>query len=159
MKIIVFFILLLTKLKLMTLFPDESIVTQSDDKSITLTTHRICEEKNSLQTTGTKSIMLEHITSCESITKQYYFWLVLTVIGILLLANGRNDQLTCAGGFIGIFSIAAFFLSRTAMIKIASPTSAIEFNVKGMDKNSIAGFIDKVEQTKHKRLQSIGNMK
>ena len=139
----------------MTLFPDESIITQSDDNAVTLTTHRICFEQKGFQTSGTKNIMLEHITSSESITKKYYFWLMVALLGILVLL-GADNGLKVFGGIAGMVGVAAFFLTRKAFVKIASPTSEILINVKGMDRSKILEFIDKVEQTKHKRLSSIG---
>ena len=139
----------------MTLFPDESVVIKSDDNAVTLTTHRICFEQKGFQTSGTKNIMLEHITSSESLTNKYYFWLIVASFGILVLLGGDND-IKVFGGIAGMVGIAAFFLTRKAFVKIASPTSEILINVKGMDRSKILEFIDKVEQTKHKRLSSIG---
>lgn len=140
----------------MVLFPDESIVTESKDKSVTLTTHRICYEKRGIQTSGTKNIMLEHITSCESVTKKYFFWLLLTIIGLLMLLSGANDNIQPIGGLLGIIGVAAFFLTRKAFVRVASPTSEILINVKGMDRSKVLEFIDRIEQTKHKRLVAVG---
>ena len=139
----------------MTLFPDESIVIQSNDNKVTLTTHRICFEQNGFQTSGTKNIMLEHVTSCESITTKSYFWLVVALFGVFILLAGEND-FKPAGGLAGMIGVGAFFLTRKAFIKISSPTSEIIINVKGMDRSKIIEFIDKVEQTKNKRLLAIG---
>jgi hypothetical protein len=139
----------------MTLFQDESVVIKSDDNAVTLTTHRICFEQKGFQTSGTKNIMLEHVTSCESITKKYYFWLIITVLGILALIGADND-IKAVGGIAGIIGVAAFFLTRKAFVKIASPTSEILINVKGMDRSKVLEFIDRIEQTKHKRLSTIG---
>jgi len=127
----------------MILFPDEKIVTQSDDNSVTLTTHRICFESRGLQTSGTKNIMLEHITSCESAAKKYYFWIILAVVGLLILVPG-NEQIKLIGGLLGMVGVAAFFLTRKAFVRIASPTSEILINVKGMDRSKVLEFIDKI---------------
>ncbi|MDI9363416.1 MAG: hypothetical protein QM541_00595 [Flavobacterium sp.] len=140
----------------MVLFADESIVTESNDKSVTLTSHRICFEKRGLQTSVTKNIMLEHITSCESVINKYFFWLVLTLVGLLMLFSGANNNIKQIGGLLGIIGVAAFFLTRKAFVKVASPTSEILINVKGMDRGKVSEFIDKIEQTKHKRLVAVG---
>jgi hypothetical protein len=58
---------------MLSLFPQEHILSQSSDNSFILTSHRLYQQEKVFSSTQTKSIMLEHITSCESINKRYYF--------------------------------------------------------------------------------------
>jgi len=50
----------------MILFPDEELISTSDTNEVFLTSHRIIQQHKSLSSSQTKSIMLEHITSCQS---------------------------------------------------------------------------------------------
>ena len=103
----------------MVLFPDEKTVTISNDNSVTLTTHRICSEQKSFQTSGTKNIMLEHITSCESLTKKYYIFIGIAAIGIFILL-GADSEVKILGGILGMIGTAAYFLTKSIFSLLAS---------------------------------------
>jgi len=139
-------------------FDDEKIITQSDDGTVTLTSHRINQEVKSFSKSTSKSIMLEHITSCETIHKQSWLLIIMAVIGILGAGYGvadNNEDLTIPAAVIGLVCLIAFWLTRRAFIKVASPSTVMHINVKGMPRERITEFVDQIEHTKHSRLSTM----
>lgn len=140
----------------MKLFPDENIIQESDNGSIVLTTHRLFQEEKGLGKHNTKSIMLEHITSCESHKKTQYKFFLISLIGFFMVLT-EVDGMIEMGVFLVIVGLALFFLTKKTIIIIASPTSKILIYVKSMKRRNVEDFIDELEKAKHKRLLKVGN--
>jgi len=139
---------------MLTLFPGESIVTQSNGGIITLTTHRICKQEKEWGRSYNQDIMLEHITSCEERASSNVLLLVLSFIAFLfaiIAGMNRSNDFTSAFA-IGIVLLVVYFLTRKKQITIGSPSTKMHINVVGMSGASITGFIDKVQQTKNNRI-------
>jgi len=140
------------------LFPDEQIVSESSDGSVTLTTHRICYEYKDFGRSYNQNIMLEHITSCENYANSQIFFLVLggiaVVAGLIGAANDNPDILAPVLLAALIFGIL-YRLTKRSYIIIASPSTKMQIKVTGMKREKVLDFINTVEQTKHKRLISL----
>lgn len=145
---------------MLTLFPDEKVVSQSSDKSVILTSHRLCYEYREWGRSYNQNIMLEHITSCENFSKkQYTLLLIGAFLCIIGVAQALDNNMVLAAPAIAAGLIFIFFYWRTqsSMITIASPSTRMNINVTGMRRESVLNFINTIEQTKHQRLMSLNN--
>lgn len=143
---------------MITLFPDEKIVSQSNGDRVILTTHRICYENKEWGRSYNQSIMLEHITSCENHYNSNNWLLVLAgffiIFGTYTSGSGNGDLLGL-GIIIGVFLLIGYWLTRRNLIIIGSPSTKMMINVTGMKREYVLSFINYIEQTKHKRVLSI----
>lgn len=136
---------------MLSLFEGEKIVSQSNDKSVTLTTHRILYTNYYWGNSYNQNIALEHITSCENRHVSYVILLFLAVGSILLsFSNGE---------FVGaILASIAFLLifkfTKRNLIIISSPSTKITFVAK-MNKEKVLEFIDLIEATKFRRINNL----
>ena len=133
----------------MKLFEGEKIVTQSIDSLIelTLTSHRICYEYSVWGTSHNKSILLEHITSCENKYTSQIGFIVLSVIS-LIVGISIGTPLGVQIGFLSFIAFAIIYvLTRQNNIIISSPSTRIKVSVSGMEREKILEFIDLIEET------------
>lgn len=141
---------------MLSLFPDEHLVTQSSDQSVTLTMHRICYESREWGKSYNQNIMLEHITSCENYFRNQYMLLVIAALFVIAILS--NDATIKAPAVVAALLLAFFYWrSRSNMIIVSSPSTKIRINVTGMSRAKVLDFINKIEQTKHKRVLSLNN--
>lgn len=143
------------------LFPDEQIVSASDDNSVILTTHRISREVSTMFSSQKKSIMLEHITSIENKFNSNYSLLALGILACLagfgILSEGSHDApvLGIPILLLGVYLTYRFFRTRQNIVIIASPSTRIYVPISGSN-NSVANtFVNKVEETKHQRISKL----
>jgi hypothetical protein len=147
---------------MLTLFPDEQIVSSSDGDKVVLTTHRICYENNEGGSYN-QSIMLEHITSCEYKSVKIYGLLIiagLLLVSDFLFVRDWDFFLYVIKEFTTqryiAFGLAIlFWFTRYALIVVGSPSTKMFINVKGMNSDTVLLFINKIEQTKQKRVLSL----
>ena len=150
---------------MLSLFPEEHIITQSSEGAVTITTHRICYEYKEVGRSYNQSIMLEHITSCEN---RYITQVWLLVLGGLFIALGlmmgsTSNPYNNHNSMISLFILLAlicgalYLSSRRSFITIASPSTKMKINAAGMKKQQVLDFINKVELTKHKRISELNN--
>lgn len=139
------------------LFEGESLITQSGDKTISLTSHRIRYNANSTGNAYIVSIMLEKISSIEI---RYTSWIIVLVIGVILLAGGillgsqNNGDAMVVGIVAGLVCILLYFITRKHIVSIASDGGAkINFQTKGLKREAILEFINKIEVAKAKKLK------
>ncbi|MCE3295452.1 MAG: hypothetical protein K0R65_1166 [Crocinitomicaceae bacterium] len=137
---------------MISLFPNEHIITQADDNSFILTSHRVYQEERSFSRTTTKSVMLEQITSCESLNEQNFTWIVLAIISLIGLFEQQTQELSLIGFVV---FLAIFFLMRKSYIKVSSPTSEIKIFVHRTSQNKMYRIVEKIEHAKVKRLDSL----
>lgn len=139
---------------MITLFPDEKIITNSNANKVVLTTHRICYEYKEWGRSYNQSIMLEHITSCENYNTRKNWLLVLSIlsglISIYVLSEDNSDMFSFFF-IIAIIALVLFWITRKNSIIIGSPSTKMILNVTGMKRENILSFINTIEQTKHKR--------
>jgi hypothetical protein len=142
------------------LFPDEQIVLQSSEGSVTLTTHRICYEYKDWGRSYNQNIMLEHITSCENYESSQILFLILgglCLVGGLIAASNNNAGAFGTATLIALAFGLFYWLTRRNFVVIASPSTKMQIKVLGMKRERVLDFINKVEQAKHKRVQSLNN--
>lgn len=145
---------------MLNLFPEEEIVTQSSEGSVTLTTHRLCYEYRDWGRAYNQNIMLEHITSCENYYSSQIWLLVLAVISFLIsIGAGLSQQGPAFGTAVLAAAILGFlyWISRSNYVVIASPSTKMRINMARMKREKVLQFINNVEQTKNKRLISLNN--
>lgn len=70
--------------------------------------------------------------------------------GALFLHNDNGFALIVCGTLATMF-----YFSKKSMIIIKSPTATININTGNLSDEAISKFVDKVEQTKHERVQKI----
>ena len=136
---------------MLSLFEGEKIVTQSNDESVTLTTHRILYNNYSWGNSYNQNIGLEHITSCENRHISYVLLLVLAVGSIV--AGFSN------GEFVGAILASITFLlifkfTKRNILIISSPSTKISIVAK-MNKEKVLEFIDLIEETKFRRINNL----
>jgi len=142
------------------LFPDEQLLTQSSGGEVTLTTHRITYEYVEWGRSYNQSIMLEHITSCEN-KYNTQVWLIMLgalslVTGLILSSDANRDAFTVSI-FVALACSVIYWLTRSNLIIIASPSTRMYIKVNGMNRDTVLGFINKVEQAKHRRVMQLNN--
>ena len=139
------------------LFEGETLISESDDNVITLTSHRLRYNSSSAGTGHIVSIMLEKISSIEV---HYKSWILVLFFGILLAAGGlfmgaqNRGDIMVAGLATGGICILLYFLTRKHVITISSDGgSKINFQTKGMKRETLLDFINKIEAAKASRLK------
>jgi len=139
---------------MLALFPGESVVSYADEIGVTLTTHRICIQEKEPDRSYYQDIMLEHITSCKQHTSSNGLLLILSLLTfiIAIMAGPARIRDAAAALIIGAVLLLAYLLTRKKQITIASHDTKLNISVPTMNTSSIAGFVDKVQQTKNNRI-------
>jgi hypothetical protein len=145
---------------MLSLFPEEEIVTQSNEGSVTLTTHRLCYEYKDWGRAYNQNIMLEHITSCENYYSAQVWLLVLAILSLVIsITAGFNEAGPVFSGAMLVALILGliYWVSRRNFVVIASPSTKMTINMTGMKREKVLSFINTVEHTKNKRIVSLNN--
>ncbi|MBQ21661.1 MAG: hypothetical protein CMD31_12975 [Flavobacteriales bacterium] len=136
----------------------ESIITQSNDKTVTVTNKRVRYQASSSGKAHIVSIMLEKISSIEIHYKSKVF---ILIIGILLAAAGlfmganNVGSAMILGLVLGGLFILIYLLTRKHVVSIASDGGAIiYFQTKGMKREVLLDFINKIEKAKSEKLSN-----
>lgn len=109
----------------------------SGNKQLKLTTHRLRYYDSSSKKSNFTSIMVDKISSIE-LTYQSNIWLL--IIGIVTIGAG-----------IGIILIILFYTTKKHVVSVTPDGgSSVIFQIKGMKRDSIEDFIQKVENTSMK---------
>jgi len=141
----------------MNLLKDESVITSSDNNRLILTTHRIRYDSGDNNDGTITSMMLQHVSSVQLISRSYP---VLILIGILLIAGGfavgnGNNNASGEGALIVIgfiVGIAYFFTKQHTCIITSDGSSKIVFSTTNMKRASLLEFMDKIEEAQLKRM-------
>ena len=137
---------------------NEEVLLNSDDSSITLTTHRIIHKTKDVS----QEIFLKDLVGHEIVYKKEMTFLIIGIIGGLLLFLFFLKILgEHGGGNIGLAPILLFFVSATFFIcyfkfqkkylKISGRYNSLEFSVKNLSQNSLSDFITKISIWSDKR--------
>lgn len=111
---------------------NETLITESNNRQILLTTHRLRYHQSISKNSNFTSIMLDKISSIE-LTYHSNIWLL--IIGILTLPF-----------LIGIILIILFFTTKKHIVRITPDGgTSIVFETKGMKRDFLEDFINKVE--------------
>jgi hypothetical protein len=137
---------------------NETILMRSDDHSVTLTSHKIRQESKEWGKLQIKSIMLEHVSSCEYNRKSNPIYLIL---GLLILgfgifsatiANHLQREFPLIVMAIGAIILIIYIVTIYKRLMVSSSSTKILINTNGMDDDSIKAFINKLEEAKNNRL-------
>jgi hypothetical protein len=129
----------------MTSIENEKLLIESDNKQIRLTTHRLRYYETPTQNANFTSIMLDRISSIELNYYKSSIWLL--IIGIITIPI-----------IIGIILIILFFTSKRHVVTITPDGGKpIIFQTKGMKRDFLEDFIDKVEDTSFKLRHHLQN--
>jgi hypothetical protein len=141
------------------LLSDENLITESDNKEILLTSHRIRYFSKSWGKTKVISMMLENISSIEVHYSSNIIILAAGCIFILAgLIAGGNDQgdPMILGLIVGSLLILSYFITRKHVVTISSDGGTqINLVTGGMKSEVIIGFIDKIEKAKSERFKTV----
>jgi len=145
------------------LFPDEKQIELPPKlKGVILTTHRIAYEHTSWGRAYNQSIMLEHITSNENNFKSQLWLLILGGIffamGLITAARGIYEPLKLEFS-VALISALIYWLTKSNTIQIGSPSTMMSIPAKSLKREDILAFLNLVEQTKHKRILALVEIK
>jgi hypothetical protein len=135
------------------LFEGEEILITSGDKTITLTNKRIRQCTSSYNKEHITSMHLEKISTIEI---HYKSQPALLIFGIILaIAGGAFGALTniasilVVGVVLSLLFVVLYFISKHYAITFASDGGAkINILAKGMKREIIMDFVNKIEQAK-----------
>lgn len=136
------------------LLDGETILTQSDKNIVTLTNKRIRYHDKAFGRAHINGIMLENIGSIEAHFTSSVLLLILGIVAILAglfiatVSNNDNDaSMGLLAIFVGVVFVILYFFSRKYFLTIYSNGQGkINFEAKGMKKEAILDFINKVEK-------------
>lgn len=132
------------------LLKDESIISESKDKSVILTNYRICLHLSSQGNLYRQHIVLEHVTSTEVTKSSNFILLVLAIIvatiGVtsFLIGEANNTQST-ALLIIALILFAFYYLTRKKTIIVSSPSTKMKIIVNQMSNDVIFDFVNKLD--------------
>ncbi|RLD83952.1 MAG: hypothetical protein DRJ10_02460 [Bacteroidetes bacterium] len=111
---------------------NEKPITESSNRQVMLTTHRLRYHESASRNANFTSIMLDKISSIE-LTYQSNVWLL--IIGILTIPI-----------IVGIILIILFFTTKKHVVSIIPDGGKpIVFETRGMKRDYLEDFINKVE--------------
>ncbi len=155
----------------MKLLPGESVIMQSDDKLLTLTTQRLRLDAQAGGRSKVVSLTLDSLSSCGLVTSSRPFLLGLAALsalggGVILngVFNGRFTQkATSAAGAIGglclacaVVLVLAYLLTRSALLEFESMGGEkMPVPAKGLAREALVNFLDAVELAKLNHLSRV----
>jgi len=133
----------------MKLFPDETILLESDTGELTLTTHRVRLQASQIGRHRLTSILLSELQACEirySSSPTMLIWGGLTILFGFLI----GDSLPVTIGLVlGLLMIGAYLYSRRQIMQLTAGQVAITVRIEGMGLKNATRFIDAVEAAKN----------
>ena len=140
----------------MNLMPNESVLLESEGKSLILTTHRVRYQVEAFGNAAIRSIMLEELASCALVRSSNIILLVLAgicfVLGLLVAAGGRRmEGALVIGVILAVVFVIAYFASRRQVLALASAGTTIMVSTQGMKLEVAKQFIERTEAAKNAR--------
>jgi hypothetical protein len=140
----------------MNLMPNESVLLETEGKSLILTTHRVRYQAETFGNAVIRSIMLEELASCALVRSSNTIFLVLAgicfVLGLLVAAGGRRmEGALVIGVILAVVFVIAYFASRRQVLALASAGTTIMVNTQGMKLEVAQQFIERTEAAKNAR--------
>lgn len=147
----------------MKLLPGESIVSETSDEHLTLTTHRVRYDDRVPGTTRVIGITLDAVSSCGIVSKSYPILLLLAVLaggfGLMQGIGGESEErgMVYASIILAIVFVLAYFLSRTMALAISSSSQSITVSAEGLSLDALVAWVDDVEQAKLRYIDKLVN--
>ena len=140
----------------MNLMANESVLFESEGKSLILTTHRVRYQVEAFGNASIRSIMLEELASCALVRSSNIILLVLAgisfVLGLLVAAGGRRmEGALILGVLLAVVFVVAYFTSRRQVLALASAGTTIMVNTQGIKLEVVKEFIERTEAAKNAR--------
>jgi len=133
------------------LLPEEKVLLEANDGILTLTTHRVRLDQRGSGHSRLVGITLDAVASCGLVTKSAPILLVLGAIagalGLALLSQ-RSEAPGLLLTAVGVALVIAYVVSRSSVLAVASAGETISVAIKGMNRDSIAEFVETLEQAK-----------
>ena len=142
------------------LLPDEHSIKESMDKSVCLTSHRLCAEHKELGRSYTQSVLLENInaTSLQRVSHASYLFMgVALASGVLLFGSSEGAETFIIAAAVLVFFTLRYLLSRKTSIHVVSTDSQMQINVTQMPQDSVLRFLQDIEEAKNNRVQALRN--
>jgi hypothetical protein len=135
---------------------NETVLFESEGKSLILTTHRVRYQFEALGNAEIRSIMLEELASCAMVRSSNIIFLVLAGLCLLLGAGVASAGRETGGAFIVGFILAvvfviAYFASRRQVLALASAGTTITVSTQRMKLETAKQFIEQTEAAKNAR--------
>ena len=139
----------------MQMLQGESIVLESDNKELTLSTHRIRHRVVSWGQEDIVSIMLEQVASCGLVHTSNPLLIVLSAVcAIAALVGPERSRVPL------IFAVAIllilYFVTRKHVLAISSAGHTLKVTLGGMSTEQVMSFIEATESAKNQRFLSRG---
>jgi hypothetical protein len=140
----------------MILMPNESVLLETEQKILILTTHRIRYQSEAFGSAEIRSIMLDELASCVMVQTSHIILLILAGIcllgGIVVTTSGpRNEGALMIGVLLAVVLVIAYFASRRQILMLASSGTTITVNTQGMKLDWAKQFIEQTEAAKNAR--------
>lgn len=145
----------------MKLLPGESTLSEASVEFLTLTTHRVRYDRRRSGDSQIIGITLDAVSSCGLASKSYPILLLLAVLAggfgaFLRITHEGEDQNIIYGLLLAsAVLVAAYFLTRTVVLAVASPGQSITISAKGVKPDALVALVEDVEQAKLKYLGKI----
>jgi|GEM_PF-613235 hypothetical protein len=149
----------------MTLLLNEHEVLTSNENQIILTNKRIQMTQKDWGRSYKISIFLEDISSTQVLYKSNIVWLVLGIFSLVYFALAliQNDRFSYYDKapmqislVVGLIFLALYWFSRRHIISIHSDGGKpLEFMINRMSDAEIEHFFDKVQSSKHDRMNEL----
>jgi hypothetical protein len=135
--------------KRFSLLPGEKVLLESDDKTLTLTSHRVRYDTQRADSGEIISIMLDELASCAMVRRSKPILLLVAAACLLL---GLSLSIFLIGGVVfALILVAAYFATRQQMLELTSAGAAIRVNAASMSAQTVRSFINRAEAAKHAR--------
>lgn len=142
------------------LLSGEEILTESNDKTITLTNYRIRYYETRFGHASLASIHLDKLSAIEMKYKSNLLFLYLGVLAIIAgfivaIADEHVGDLLI-GIIPGIVLFVFYWLTKHHVVHLSSDSGVkIEFKTKGMKNETIVAFINQIEQARQNYIQKL----
>jgi hypothetical protein len=132
----------------------ERVVLEANNKTLTVTTHRVRYAGRVGGSARVVSIMLEEVSSCELTHTTYPALLVLAGLAFvagLAMNSARDSTPVVVGLLVAAIFVAAYLGTRKQILRVASPSGHIDALLVGMTLEKATEVIDTVEWAKDGR--------
>lgn len=142
----------------MELVPGEARLSEANDGSVVLTSHRVRLDQGSGRGDHFVSMTLDQVASCSLDTRSYPFLLllaVLLIVGGFQIGGERLATVSVGvGAVLAVGCVILYLVTREQLITVRSAGDSIEIRTRGMARGACVQFIDDVERAKL-RLSSV----
>ena len=136
----------------MRLVQGETKLSESNDGTVVLTSHRIRLDQGAGSGRQFVSIALDQVASCSFANRSFPLLLLLAVLFALAgfqMGGERTSGTTFLVGVgLAILCVLGYFATRQQLVTISSAADSIKFRVRGMSRAACIQFMDDVESAK-----------